>query len=61
MNEHRKNCEKEGKIEQASRARKRLKDLRIFEERKRKEETYNRHKSEMESLQNAHNVEIKEL
>ena len=61
LDEHRKNCEREGKIDQASRARQRLKDLRIFEEKKRKEETYQRHKSEMESLEYAHNLEIKEL
>ena len=45
MNEHRKNCEREGKLDQATLARKRLKELRIFEEEKRKEETYNRHVS----------------
>ena len=37
LNEHRKNCEREGKLEQATLARKRLKELRIFEEQKRKE------------------------
>ena len=58
LNEHRKNCEREGKLDQATQARKRLKELRIFEEKQRKEETYNRHKQEMESLENAHNVEI---
>ena len=42
-------------------ARKRLKELRIFEEEKRKEETYNRHRQEMESLENAHIAEIAEL
>ena len=40
LNEHRKNCEREGKLEQATLARKRLKELRIFEEQKRKDETY---------------------
>ena len=45
MNEHRKNCEREGKLDQATLARKRLKELRIFEEEKRKEETFNRHVS----------------
>ena len=39
LNEHRKNCEREGKLQQATLARKRLKELRIFEEQKRKEET----------------------
>jgi len=61
LNEHRKNCEREGKLEQATLARKRLKELRIFEEKKRKEETYNRHKLEMESLENAHKSELQEL
>ena len=61
LHEHQKHCEQTGKIEQAFRARKRLKELRIFEEKKRKEETYNRHRQEMESLENAHNMEIKEL
>ena len=61
MNEHRKNCEREGKIEQASLARKRLKELRIFEEQKRKDETFNRHKQEMTALENAHRVELSEL
>jgi len=42
-------------------ARKRLKELRIFEEQKRKEETHNRHRGEMEALENAHKAEIKEL
>jgi len=42
-------------------ARKRLKELRIFEEKKRKEETQNRHRNEMEALENAHGSEIKEL
>lgn len=37
LNEHRKNCEREGKLVQATLARKRLKELRIFEEGKRKE------------------------
>ena len=36
LNEHRKNCEREGKLDQATQARKRLKELRIFEEEKRK-------------------------
>ena len=45
LNEHRKSCEREGKLEQASMARKRLKELRIFEEQKRKDETYQRHVS----------------
>lgn len=46
LNEHRKNCEREGKLQQATLARKRLKELRIFEEQKRKEETQTRHVSD---------------
>lgn len=42
-------------------ARKRLKELRIFEEQKRKGETQNRHRSEMEALEKAHKQEIKDL
>jgi len=38
-----------------------LKELRIFEEQKRKEETQNRHRHEMEALENAHKGEIREL
>ena len=45
LNEHRKNCEKEGKLEQATLACKRLKELRIFEEKQRKEKTFERHVS----------------
>ena len=45
LNEHRKNCEREGKLDQATLARKRLKELRIFEEQKRKDETFKRHVS----------------
>ena len=45
LNAHRKNCEREGKLEQATLARKRLKELRIFEEQKRKESTADRHVS----------------
>lgn len=44
LNEHRKNCEREGKLDQATLARKRLKELRIFEEEKRKEDTFKRHR-----------------
>lgn len=47
LNEHRKNCEREGKLTHATLARKRLKELRIFEEKKRKEETFNRHVSSL--------------
>ena len=45
LNEHRKNCEREGKMDQAMQARRRLKELRILEENKRKNETFERHVS----------------
>ena len=46
LNEHRKNCEREGKLDQARQARKRLKELRILEENKRKEEIFEKHVSQ---------------
>lgn len=61
LNEHRKSCERDGKIELAQRARKRLKDLRIFEENKRREQIHNRQKNELKLLEDAHNTEIKDL
>ena len=61
LNEHRKSCERDGKIELAQRARKRLKDLRIFEEKKRREQIHNRQKNELQLLEDAHNTEIKDL
>lgn len=45
LNEHRKTCEREGKLDQATQARKRLKELRIFEEEKRKQEVFTKHVS----------------
>ena len=47
LNEHRKNCEREGKFDQATQARKRLKELRIFEEEKRKQEVFTKHVSSL--------------
>ena len=61
LNEHRKNCEREGKFDQATQARKRLKELRIFEEEKRKQETFGKHRREIVALENAHRIELKEL
>ena len=39
LDEHRKNCEREGKLDEAQQARKRLKELRILEEQKRRVDT----------------------
>jgi soluble cytochrome b562 len=39
LDEHRKNCEREGKFDEAQQARKRLKELRILEEQKRRVDT----------------------
>ena len=61
LNEHRKNCEREGKFDQAREARKRLKELRIFEEEKTKQDTFAKHRREIVALENAHKVELKEL
>ena len=49
LNEHRKTCEREGKLDQATQARKRLKELRIFEEEKRKQEVFTKHVSKIHS------------
>lgn len=35
LDEHRRNCEREGKLEEAAQARRRLKELRILEEQRR--------------------------
>lgn len=45
LDEHRKNCEREGKLDEAHQARKRLKELRILEEQKRRVETDSKHVS----------------
>ena len=45
LNEHRKHCEREGKLEQALQARKRLKELRVLEENQKKHEAFDRHVS----------------
>lgn len=45
LDEHRKNCEREGKLEEAQQARKRLKELRILEEQKRRVDLDQKHVS----------------
>lgn len=45
LDEHRRNCEREGKLEEAAQARRRLKELRILEEQRRTQEMYERHVS----------------
>ena len=45
LDEHRKVCEREGKLDEAKQARRRLKQLRIMEESKRKEEVDENHVS----------------
>lgn len=42
---HTKDCEREGKLDQARQARKRLKELRILEENKRKADLFDKHVS----------------
>ena len=61
LEEHRKICEKEGKLDEASAARKRLKELRIINENRKRDELVNKHAIEMEALEKAHLQEIKEL
>jgi hypothetical protein len=61
LEEHRKVCEKEGKLDEAAAARKRLKELKILNENRKRESLIGNHKSEMQALENAHLAEIKEL
>ena len=61
LDEHRKICEKEGKLDEAQAARKRLKELKILNENRKREQLINNHKIEMQALENAHLAEIKDL
>ena len=61
LEEHRKICEKEGKLDEAQAARKRLKELKIINENRKRESLVNNHKQEMQALEDAHLAEIKEL
>lgn len=61
LEEHRKICEKEGKFDEAKAARKRLKELRIINENRKRDTLIKTHQSEMEALEKAHLQEIKEL
>ena len=47
LDEHRKICEKEGKLDEALAARKRLKELRIVNENRKREELVTKHEREM--------------
>jgi len=44
LEEHRKICEKEGKLDEAQAARKRLKELKILNENRKRETLINNHK-----------------
>lgn len=61
LDEHRKNCEREGKLDEAQQARKRLKELRILEEQKRRVDTDQKHSNEMVALEQAHKQELREM
>ena len=61
LDEHRKICEKEGKLDEALAARKRLKELRIVNENRKRETLVVQHQKEMQALENAHLAEVKEL
>jgi len=61
LDEHRKICEKEGKLDEAAAARKRLRELKIKNENRKRETCITSHQQEMQALENAHLAEIKEL
>ena len=61
MDEHRKICEKGGKLNEAMAARKRLRELKIVNENRKREMLITSHQNDMSSLENAHIVEVKEL
>ena len=47
LDEHRKICEKEGKLDEAAAARKRLKELKIKNENRKREQLISSHQQEM--------------
>lgn len=61
MDEHRKICEKGGKLNEAMAARKRLRELKIVNENRKREMLITSHQNDMANLENAHIVEVKEL
>lgn len=61
LEEHRKVCEKEGKLTEAQAARKRLRQLKIISENKKRDDLTQSHQTEMQALENAHMTEVKEL
>ena len=54
-------CEREGKLDEAEQAKKRLKELRKIEEQHKRELLESTHKKEMKALENAHKQEVKEM
>ena len=61
LEEHRKVCEREGKLDEAQAARKRLKELKIIKESQKRDQLLYAHQTEMQALESAHMIEIKEL
>jgi hypothetical protein len=61
LEEHRKVCEKEGRLNEAAAARKRLKELKIINENRKREVLTNAHRDEIARLERAHVIELKEL
>ena len=61
LDEHRKVCEREGKLNEAQAARKRLRELKIMKENRKRENLFRDHQAEMEALESAHMMEVKEL
>lgn len=61
MEEHRKICEKEGKFDEANAARKRLRELRIVNENRKRETLLKKHQQEMQALEQVHLLEVKEM
>ena len=61
LDEHRKVCEREGKLNEAQAARKRLRELKVLKESRKRENLYQGHEEEMAALEKAHMMEVKEL
>ena len=51
LEEHRKICEKEGKLDEAQAARKRLRELRVVNENRKRDTLVSKHTVEMEALE----------
>lgn len=61
LEEHRKVCEKEGRLDEAQAARKRLRQLKIISENRKRDQLTQSHQTEMQALENAHMSEVREL